>query len=190
MIVGISGKIAAGKTTVAKFLEEEFGFCRISCSEPLVDILTGNTEEYSWIPDVEFEGEPTRENLIELGRILKERYGEDILIRLAIDKRRNCKNIAIDGVRSLGEAKAIKDMGGIVIYVEANPRIRFERLKARNAGKDRGIKTIEDLIKFDEWEERLYKTSKLKEFADFVIVNEKGLEDLREEVKKIIKPLL
>ncbi|ASJ17521.1 hypothetical protein A3L04_10805 [Thermococcus chitonophagus] len=186
MIVGIAGKIAAGKTTVAKFLEEK-GFCRISCSEPLIDLLTGNTDKYSWVPKVDFKGEQTRENLIKLGRILKEKYGEDILIRLAIDKLRHCKNIAIDGVRSRGEAEKIKEMGGILIYIEAKPVIRFERLKKRNAGKDREIKTLHDLLKFDEWEEKLYQTSKLKEIADFVIVNEGSLEDLKEEVKKILR---
>lgn len=181
MIVGIAGKIAAGKTTVAKFLEE-FGFCRISCSEPLFDILTGNTQGYSWVPEVEFKGEPTRENLIELGRILKEKYGEDILIRLAVDKLRNCENIAIDGVRSMGEVDAIKRMGGIVVYIEAKPEIRFERLRRRGSSKDRGIKSLEDLLKFDEWEEKLYETTKIKEKADIVIVNEGTLEELRDKI--------
>ncbi|WP_430515246.1 AAA family ATPase [Pyrococcus woesei] len=181
MIIGIAGKIAAGKTTVAKILEE-LGFCRISCSEPLVDILTGNTQGYSWVPEVEFKGEPTRENLIELGRILKEKYGEDVLIRLAVDKLRHCKNIVVDGVRSMGEVKAIKKMGGILIYVEARPEIRFERLKLRGAEKDKGINSLEDLLKFDEWEEKLYSTTKIKEVADIVIANEGTLEDLKNKV--------
>ncbi|AMM53335.1 AAA family ATPase [Pyrococcus kukulkanii] len=186
MIVGIAGKIAAGKTTVAKLLEER-GFCRISCSEPLIDILTGNTKDYSWVPEVEFKGEPTRENLIELGRILKEKYGEDVLIRLAVDKLRHCKNIAIDGVRSIGESEKIKEMGGMLIYVEARPEIRFERLRRRNADKDKTIETLEDLLRFDEWEEKLYQTSKLKEIADFVIVNEGSIEELREKLYKILR---
>ncbi|AEC52061.1 hypothetical protein PNA2_1144 [Pyrococcus sp. NA2] len=185
MIVGIAGKIAAGKTTVAKFLEE-FGFCRISCSEPLIDIITGNTKDYSWVPEIDFKGEPTRENLIELGRLLKERYGEDVLIRLAVDKLRRCKNIAIDGVRSLEEVRAIKEMGGIIIYVEARPEIRFERLRRRGADKDRGIKSLEDLLKFDEWEENLYKTRKIKDIADYVILNEGSIEDLKREVKELL----
>ncbi|BAA29603.1 AAA family ATPase [Pyrococcus horikoshii] len=185
-IVGIAGKIAAGKTTVAKFLEE-LGFCRISCSEPLLDILTGNVSEYSWVPEVNFKGEPTRENLIELGRLLKEKYGEDILIRLAIDKLRRCKNIAIDGVRSLGEVEAIKRMGGIIIYIEARAEVRFERLRKRCSEKDRGIKTLQDLLRFDEWEERLYSTTNIKEKADFVILNEGSLEELKKKVREILR---
>ncbi|AFN03160.1 hypothetical protein PFC_00935 [Pyrococcus furiosus COM1] len=188
LIIGIAGKIAAGKTTVAKFLEE-LGFCRISCSEPLVDILTGNISPYSWVPEVDFKGEPTRENLIKLGRLLKEKYGEDILIRLAVDKLRHCENIAIDGVRSIGEVEAIKKMGGSLIYVEAKPEIRFERLKLRGAEKDKGINSLEDLLKFDEWEESLYKTSELKKVADFIIVNEGSLEELKKEVEEIVRSL-
>ena len=108
------GKIAAGKTTVAKFFEEK-GFCRVSCSEPLIDLLTHNVSDYSWIPELPEKAEPTRDKLIEFGKYLKDNYGGDILIRLAVDKKRHCKNIVIDGVRSREEVEAIKRLGGKVI---------------------------------------------------------------------------
>ncbi|MDI3475831.1 MAG: dephospho-CoA kinase [Thermococcaceae archaeon] len=59
MIIGVVGKIAAGKTTVAKFFEEK-GFCRVSCSDPLIDLLTHNVSDYSWIPELPEKAEPTR----------------------------------------------------------------------------------------------------------------------------------
>ena len=186
MIIGVVGKIAAGKTTIAKFLEEN-GFCRISCSDPLIDLLTHDVDAYSWIPELPQKAEPTRDKLIEYGRYLKETYGEDILIRLALDKMRHCKNVVIDGVRSRGEIEAIKRRGGAIIYVEARPELRYERLVKRKAEKDRTIKSFEDFKKLDDEEERLYHTSKLKDLADFVIVNEGTLEDLRKEVKKILE---
>ncbi|NJE26052.1 hypothetical protein E3E22_05345 [Thermococcus sp. MV5] len=188
MIVGIVGKIAAGKTTVAKFFEEK-GFCRVSCSDPLIDLLTHNLNDYSWLPEVPEKGEPTRDRLIEYGKHLKETYGEDILIRLAIDKRRHCKNIVIDGVRSKGEIDAIKKRGGAIIYIEARPEIRYERLKKRSAGKDKVIKSFEDFLDADKAEEELYHTSMLKDLADFLIVNEGTLEDLKKRVKTIITSL-
>ncbi len=186
MIIGVVGKIAAGKTTIAKFLEEN-GFCRISCSDPLIDLLTYDVDAYSWIPELPQKAEPTRDKLIKYGRYLKETYGEDILIRLALDKMRHCKNVVIDGVRSRGEIEAIKRRGGAIIYVEARPELRYERLVKRKAEKDRTIKSFEDFKKLDDEEERLYHTSKLKDLADFVIVNEGTLEDLRKEVKKILE---
>ncbi|EHR78519.1 hypothetical protein OCC_11272 [Thermococcus litoralis DSM 5473] len=188
MIIGVVGKIAAGKTTIAKFFEER-GFCRVSCSDPLIDLLTHNLSEYSWLPEVPEKSEPTRDKLIEYGRYLKETYGEDILIRLALDKKRNCENVVIDGVRSRGEIEAIKKRGGFIIYVEARPEIRYERLKKRNAGKDKVIKSFEDFLKADEAEEELYHTSKLKDLADFLIVNEGTLEELKAKVEDIIRKL-
>ena len=188
MIIGVVGKIAAGKTTVAKFFEEK-GFCRVSCSEPLIDLLTHNVSDYSWIPELPEKAEPTREKLIDFGKYLKDRYGGDILIRLAVDKKRNCEKVVIDGVRSREEIEAIKRLGGKVIYVEAKPEIRFERLMKRKASKDRGIKTFEDFKAMDDAEERLYHTSELKELADYVIVNEGTLEELREKVERIIEEL-
>jgi len=185
MIIGVVGKIASGKTTIAKFFEEK-GFCRISCSDPLIDLLTHNLSEYSWLPEIPEKSEPTRDKLIEYGRHLKETFGEDILIRLALDKKRNCENVVIDGVRSRGEIEAIKKRGGFIIYVEARPEIRYERLKRRNAGKDKVIKNFGDFLKADEAEEKLYHTSKLKNLADFLIVNEGTLEELKTKVEEII----
>ncbi|WP_297489863.1 AAA family ATPase [Thermococcus sp.] len=184
MIIGVVGKIAAGKTTVAKFFEEK-GFCRVSCSEPLIDLLTHNVSDYSWIPELPEKAEPTRDRLIELGKYLKEKYGGDVLIKLAIDKKRGCKNVVIDGVRSKEEIEAIKRLGGKVIYVEAKPEIRFERLMKRRAEKDRGIKSFADFREMDDAEERLYHTSRLKNLADYVIVNEGTLEELRRKVEEI-----
>ncbi|ASJ13256.1 AAA family ATPase [Thermococcus thioreducens] len=186
MIVGVVGKIAAGKTTVAKFFEEK-GFCRVSCSDPLIDLLTHNVSEYSWIPELPEKAEPTRDRLIEFGKYLKEEYGEDILIRLAVDKMRHCEKVVIDGVRSREEIEAIKRLGGKVIYVEASRKVRFERLMKRKASKDKGIKSFEDFKAMDDAEERLYHTSELKGLADYVIVNEGTLEELREKVEKIIE---
>lgn len=189
MIIGVVGKIAAGKTTVAKFFEEN-GFCRVSCSEPLIDLLTHNISEYSWVPELPEKAEPTRERLIEFGRYLKEKYGGDVLIRLAVDKKRNCKNIIIDGVRSREEIEAIKRLDGKVIYVKARSGIRFKRLMRRKAGKDKDIKSFEDFKAMDDAEERLYHTSELKGLADYVIVNEGTLEELRKKVKGIIEEVV
>ncbi|WP_010479246.1 AAA family ATPase [Thermococcus zilligii] len=188
MIVGVVGKIAAGKTTVAEFFEKK-GFCRVSCSDPLIDLLTHNVSDYSWIPELPGKAEPTREKLIEFGKYLKDRYGGDVLIRLAVDKKRHCRNIVIDGVRSKEEIEAIKRMGGKVIYVEARPEIRFERLMGRKASKDRTIRGFEDFRAMDEAEEKLYRTSELKEMADYIIVNEGTLEELMREVEGIIKDI-
>ncbi|WP_457752354.1 AAA family ATPase [Thermococcus sp.] len=189
MIVGVVGKIAAGKTTVAKFFEER-GFCRVSCSDPLIDLLTHNVSDYSWIPELPEKAEPTRERLIEFGKHLKETYGEEVLIRLAVDKMRHCQNIVIDGVRSEGEIKAVKRLGGKVIYVEASPEVRFERLIKRKASKDKDIKSFEDFKDMDNAEERLYHTSELKVLADYIIVNEGTLEELREKVERIIEEIM
>lgn len=188
MIIGVVGKIAAGKTTVAKFFEEK-GFCRVSCSDPLIDLLTHNVSDYSWIPELPEKAEPTRDRLIEFGKYLKDKYGGDILIRLAVDKKRHCKNIVIDGVRSIEEVETIKRLGGKVIYVEARPEVRYERLRKRGAEKDKVIQSFEDFLRMDEEEEKLYHTTKLKEVADYVIVNEGTLEDLREKVEEIIGEL-
>ncbi len=74
--------------------------------------------------------------------------------------------------------------------MEARPEIRYERLRKRRAEKDRVIQSFEDFLKMDEEEEKLYHTTKLKDIADYVIVNEGTLEELREKVEEIISEVM
>ncbi len=71
--------------------------------------------------------------------------------------------------------------------MEAKPETRFERLMRRRASKDKGIKSFADFRAMDDAEERLYHTSELKGLADYVVVNEGTLEELREKVARIIE---
>ncbi len=196
-VFGIAGKIASGKTTTAnilsKYVEKPY---RMSLSDVLKDLLIGNTELYDTKIQINWQNKSfERSNLIKFGKQIKQKYGDGILMKLAIEKGKNLekqygyKTLIIDGVRSVGEVQILKQRGGILLYIEASPEIRFQRLKVRNDKKDKNIKTLEDLLKFDNIEEQLYKVSQIKKDADYIIDNNGTLEELENNVKKILSEI-
>ena len=106
MIIGITGTIASGKTTVAEILKEK-GFVHHTYS----DILRIEAKKRS-IPQ-------TRENLQKLGnRIKAESKDLGILSRLIIENS-SSKNIIADGIRTIDKPFAVSatEQGGQTIYV-------------------------------------------------------------------------
>lgn len=138
MIIGVVGKIVVGKMIVVKFFEEK-GFCRVFCSDLLIDLFIYNVFDYFWILELFKKVELICDRFIEFGKYLKDKYGGDIFICLVVDKKRYCKNIVIDGVCLWEEVEMIKCFGGKVIYVEVRLEIRYERLRKRRVEKDRVI---------------------------------------------------
>ncbi len=196
-IIGIAGKIASGKTTtayiIAKHSKKPY---RISISDVLRDLLVDNTSLYDTKISIEWSNKKfERQNLIKFGKIIKDRYGDGILMQLAIEKGRNLEKkegydtLIVDGVRSLGEVEVLKKENGTLFYIETDLEIRFKRLKERNDRKDENIKTLEDMIHFDEIEEQLYKISKIKEKADYVIGNNGTITELERKIVEILSQI-
>ena len=145
MIVGFVGKKGSGKSTAAKFLEEEHGFCRHNFKDALIAELKHKMPETlremvhavalvsdgEWTVDRLFAEKPP------IARALLQNYGTDV--RRAddpeywVDLWRNFalvpdnKNIVVDDVRFENEAQAIRDMGGCLIRIMKNSPVVTEQ---------------------------------------------------------------
>lgn len=193
MLVGISGKIASGKTTTAKIIENILGedkVFRTSLSEILKDVLYDKADytdiRLDW-PNKDWE----RENLIAFGRELKNRFGKDVLIKLALQKGKyyGKSHIIIDGIRTVPEAKAIKDNNGVLLYIDACDNIRYKYFKIRNAEKDKKINTFEKFLEATFNEDVEYAIYKLQAMADHIILNMGDLEELTANVLKVLNTI-
>lgn len=80
-------------------------------------------------------GSIERPILQEVADDLRHKYGGGILVQRALDRYhnsiRNYAGVAITGIRSLGEAKAIKELGGTLVFVDAPIELRYTRMQAR-----------------------------------------------------------
>lgn len=123
MIVGVSGTFSSGKDTLAVHLQEKYGFMNISTGDIVREIATSE------------RGSVERPILVEVANGLRHKYGGAILVEKALDRYhnsiRNYPGVIITGIRSLGEAKAIKSLGGTLVFVDAPIELRFSRMQKR-----------------------------------------------------------
>ena len=120
-IIGIGGTNASGKDTVAQMLVEKYGWQYVSLSDLLRDELKSRGESI------------TRKKLRDLSAQWRKIHGPDVLVDRAaklFDSGRY-KGLVVASLRNWGEADAIHQLGGKVVWVDANPKIRYQRIKKR-----------------------------------------------------------
>jgi len=177
-VVSIVGMAGSGKSEVARVFEES-GFIRIRFG----DI----TDE-----EVKKRGlELTEKNERYIRELLRQEHGMPAYAKLnlpRIDSAREHSDVVIDGLYSWEEYTFLKDYYGkdfLVVAVWASPKTRYARLSSR---LNRRL-TEEEASSRDRAElENINKGGPIA-MADFTIINESSLENLRKEAKKIVAGL-
>lgn len=170
-IIGISGTDASGKDTVGQMLAERHNWLFVSVSEILRDELRQR--------NVPLE----RKNLRELSAQWRRQHGLGVLVDKAVQQfhrsggRHKYQGLVIASLRHPGEAARLQELGGRVVWTDADPKVRYRRIVARNRG-------TEDQVSFDEFlaeeqaqmkpsgDEATLSLSGVKERADIFIVND------------------
>jgi len=140
MIIGFAGKKGSGKDTLANYLIEKYNFKRVAFGDPVKEVcrilfgfndeqLYGNKKE-----EMDKIGIKPREAFqkigTEFGRNMIHQLFPNINIKLGelwidVFKRNNKKeNIVLSDVRFQNEADAIKELGGIIIYIDSKYSIK------------------------------------------------------------------
>jgi dephospho-CoA kinase len=173
-IIGLVGPIRAGKTTVTKYLVEEYGYISASNSDVLREILDG-----MGIPS-------NRANLGRLGNSIFKVLGNDIIAKYRLDNL-NLGRIVVDGIRYPEEIKRYSEVESFkLLGVAADPDIRFERaVGEREELKDVGIsrEAFDDLV----LSRSELKVPQLVSRADEVIINDGDFESLKQKIDQTLK---
>lgn len=175
--IGLSGTNAAGKGEVAKILKE-FGFSYYSLSDILRQELAARGQEAS------------RENLIEIGNLLREQFGFAILAKKTREKLATTDKAVIDSIRSPFEAEELAKLNNfILLAVDAPIELRFARAQAR--GRTENASTLKEFIALENREKSTtageQQIAKVIEMADEVIINDGDLAQLK---KRLMEKLL
>ena len=122
MIIGISGLAGCGKSTVAKYLVEQYGFTEISFAAILKDMLSvAGLQEPSNRDDKEkfIAGFPFtwREAAQKLGTEWARGLDKDFWVKLTMRNLKEGKNYVFSDVRFDNEAEAIINEGGFNIQL-------------------------------------------------------------------------
>ena len=186
-LIGISGTNGSGKDTVADIIIKTFNFKFISVSQLLRDEAIKRTLSAD------------RSNTRLISSEWREKYGPSVLVDRAIAEfdqlKSNFNGLIISSIRNSGEVEKIHQLKGIVIWIDANPRFRFDRIQSnlmiRSRPEDDKI-SFEKFLDDERTEMYLSATNttldmnNVKQQADFNIINESSIDQLKSELLQIL----
>ena len=105
------------------------------------------------------------------------------------------RGLVVASLRNPGEADRIHELGGTVVWVDADPRLRYDRIQSANRGRGaEDTKTFEEFLAEQEAEmkhsgdEATLNMAGVKALADTEIFNESDLATLEQAVIDLIQP--
>ncbi len=177
-VVSVVGMTGAGKSEVSRIFEQN-GFTRIRFGDL--------TDEEMRKRDLE----PNEENERFVRELLRQEHGPAAYARLnqpRIEQALSSSDVVIDGLYSWEEYTYLKSCYGENLYLVAvwsSPRTRYARLASRSSRR----LTPQEAISRDRAEiENTQKGGPIA-MADFTIINESSLENLKRGAERIIATL-
>ncbi|MBU1446085.1 AAA family ATPase [Patescibacteria group bacterium] len=180
MYIGLTGYLGTGKGVLAKILENQ-GFKYTSLSNVVREEATKQGLEH------------TRENLIQVGNLLREKHGSSYYARRVVEmvSKEPETNWVIDGIRNPAEIKALQEMKNFhLVGISASPQTIVNRILSRKRDGDK--LTEEDILAKLDIEKGIgqpadgQQVAKCLEIADFFIINEGTVEELEKKINHFI----
>jgi dephospho-CoA kinase len=178
MIVGITGSFGAGKGTVVDYLVGQKNFHHFSASGFI-------TEEI-----IRRDLPVNRDSMTVVANDLRLQHGPSYIIdELYARAEATAGDVIIESLRAVAEVQRIKELGGFVLGIDANPVLRYERAHARKSEKDD--------VSFEKWLEQEKAESNqgdptkqnifgaLKE-SHVIIENNGTVEELHAEIDRVL----
>jgi cytidylate kinase len=187
-LIGLSGTNGAGKDLVGELLAERHNYMFVSVTDLLRD-------------ECRKRGLPVeRENLRLISGEWRREGGLGVLVDKAIElfkiSDKGHQGLVMASMRNSGEADRIHELNGTMIWVDADPIIRYNRVYSR-------MRTTEDDKSYEQFlaenEAEMHgdpndptslNMSVVKDKCDFTILNEgSDIEVFSSELEKILQPL-
>ena len=181
-IIGLAGTHASGKDTIADYLVKNYGYFHVSTGDIVREVAM---QRY---------GSIERPVLYKTANEIREADGHGATGHMALEKfeqvKDQYKGLVVSGFRAIAEAQAVKDKGGVIVFIDAPEQLRFERLRDR-ARVEEGVLSFEEFKKREEAEnggvDPAFDISAIKSISDYVIINKyNNKSEFINEVEKIL----
>jgi dephospho-CoA kinase len=173
-IIGVAGTNGAGKDLLGQLLANRHGYLFIS----VTDILRAELKRRGLLPE--------RVHMRELSAEWRRERGLGVLVDLAVEQFNAADDkyagVVMASLRNPYEPDEVHKLGGTVVWVDAAPKLRYERILANAAarGAARAVddqKTFEQFLRDEEVEmhqsgdEATLNMSAVKDRCDITILN-------------------
>lgn len=187
-IIGIAGTNGSGKDTVGQMLAKRHGWVFVSVGDVLRDELKRRQRAIE------------RKNLRLLSAQWRREHGLGVLIDKSLDefssrnKLKHYGGLVIASLRNPGEADRVHELGGKVVWVDADPKIRYQRINSRLRSTE-DHKTYEEFREDEQDEMQYYRNDEatlnltaVKGRADIFIENsDNDIEDFKDNAEKALR---
>lgn len=176
-IIGLVGEKGSGKGTFAKLLQKiapKDSLSYLCFSDILVETLN------LWLLPL------TRANYQNLANTMEKSFGSGTLARTTKNRIKKLQgNIIVDGIRRWPEEKLIRSFpNNLIIYITADPKIRYRNLKSKSDKTNETKISFEKFMK-EETDDAEILIPEIGQTADLKIVNNGTLEEYKKDVEKV-----
>ena len=182
-IIGITGTIGAGKGTLVEYLIREKNFAHYSVRGFLIEEITKRNLPVN------------RDTMVLIANELREKNSPSYIIDCLFEQAKLAeKNAIIESIRSVGEVESLRKKGNFcLLAVDADPKIRYERIVKRNSETDH--------ISYDEFlqnEQREMNStdpnkqnlSRCISMADYTFCNNLSINELYTELEEVLSKII
>jgi dephospho-CoA kinase len=181
MILGITGTIGAGKGAVVDYLVKHKGFTHYSVREFLLE-------------EIRQRGLPEDRTTLRLvANEMRQKYHPAHVVEALHTRAKDCKeHVIIESIRTVGEAEFLKALGAKIVAVDADRKMRFNRIVGRGSSTDN--LTFEQFVHEEDremastepWDMNIFG---VMDMADYKIINEGTPKELYAQVDAMISEI-
>ncbi|PIR03414.1 MAG: hypothetical protein COV60_00460 [Candidatus Magasanikbacteria bacterium CG11_big_fil_rev_8_21_14_0_20_43_7] len=176
LILGITGEMATGKTTITEYITKHHGGISFRFSTMLRDIAQ------------RIHVEESRENLQALSTVLRAEFGDDLMSNVIAKDVEKAQGdiIIVEGIRRPSDVTYLKKLSGFhLIGIAVDMRTRYERIIQRNENPDDQSKTWE-AFQAEQTQESEEKIQDILREAEIIIDNNGDLASLHAQINAYI----
>lgn len=182
-VIGLVGEKGSGKQTFVNTLKK---------IAPNLDVRQVRFSDILAQTLVLWDIPVTRANMQTLSLIMNEAFGQTALARAARFSLEgdNADVIILDGIRRESESTFVRSFqNNILIYITADQKLRYQRLKNRSEKVGETGLTFEQFLK-EEQSKAEKEIPEICKKADIKIENNKSLEEFKKRIEEIYNKFL
>ena len=179
IIIGITGTLGAGKGTLVEYLVNKKGFMHYSVRDFLIEELNKRNMPVN------------RDTMVLLANELREKNSPSYIIDCLFKKAKQSeKNAVIESIRTPGEVDSLRKKDNFcLLAVDADPKIRYERIVRRNSETDHI--TFEEFLSNEQREmtstdPNKQNLSKCIAMADCLLTNDATINELYKQLEETL----